>query len=180
MKAQALFSLDDYTIMMYHAIMELILWKRGNQRMTLKNIIQGEIKMQTEAKVYRNPETGEELFRDVRKIRYEYKGTEFFVDMPGWYPKDNDNGIFTQEDMKVYDKALHLAKAEAEHLLTPNEIRKIRKKLALTQEAAGDLLGGGHRAFQKYESGEVLPSRAISNLLKILWKEPAMLDVLKE
>lgn len=135
--------------------------------------------MQTQEKTYRNPETGEELFRDVRHISYEYKGIKFYVDMPGWYPKDNDEGIFTQEDMKVYDKALHLVKAEVEHLLKPDEIRKVRKKLALTQEAAGAILGGGHRAFQKYESGEILPSRAISNLLKLLWKEPNMLEVLK-
>lgn len=135
--------------------------------------------MQVQEKTYRNPETGEELFRDVRRIEYEYKGTKFFVDMPGWYPKDNDEGIFTQDDMKVYDKALHLAKAEADHLLTPEKIKAVRKKLKLTQEAAGMLLGGGHRAFQKYESGEILPSRAISNLLKVLWKEPRMLEVLR-
>jgi len=134
--------------------------------------------MQTQ-KTYRNPETGEELFRDIRRIEYEYKGTKFYVDMPGWYPKDNDEGIFTQEDMKVYDKALHLAKAEVEHLLTPEKIKAVRQKLKLSQEAAGTILGGGHRAFQKYESGEILPSRAISNLLKILWRKPQMLEVLK-
>jgi len=65
-----------------------------------------------EGKTHHNPETGEELFRDVRRIAYEYKGTKFYVDMPGWYPKDNDEGIFSQEDMKVYDQALHLAKAK--------------------------------------------------------------------
>lgn len=34
--------------------------------------------------------------------------------MPGWYPKDSDEGVFTNEDMKVYDEALHAAKAEME------------------------------------------------------------------
>ena len=129
--------------------------------------------------VYKNPETGEELFRDVRHLEYEYKGIKFYVDMPGWFPKDNDEGIFTQDDMKVYDKALHIAKAEADHLLTPDNIRAIRKQLNLTQEAAGCILGGGKRAFQKYESGEVLPSRAISNLLKLLQAQPTMLELLK-
>ena len=55
-----------------------------------------------ENEVYKNPETGEELFRDVRHLEYEYKGIKFYVDMPGWFPKDNDEGIFTQDDMKVY------------------------------------------------------------------------------
>ena len=134
--------------------------------------------MQTNEKVY-HPETGEELFRDVRRIGYEYHGIKFYADMPGWYPKDTDDGIFTKEDMKVYSKALNLAKAQAEHLLTPDKIKQTRKKLKLTQEAAGALLGGGHRAFQKYESGEILPSRAISNLLKLLWQKPDMLELLK-
>lgn len=135
--------------------------------------------MKMQNKTYRNPETGEELFRDTRRLEYEYKGVKFYVDMPGWYPKDNDEGVFTQEDMKVYNKALHVAKAEAEHLLPPDKIRAIRKQVNLTQEAAGRLLGGGQRAFQKYESGEILPSRAISNLLKLLQAKPNMLELLK-
>lgn len=135
--------------------------------------------MQKEIKTYIHPETGEELFRDIRRIAYEYKGIKFYADMPGWYPKDNDEGIFTQADMKVYDKALHAAKAEYEHLLPPEKIKDIRKNLHLTQEAAGRILGGGTRAFQKYESGEILPSRAISNLLKLLSANPDMLKLLE-
>lgn len=61
-----------------------------------------------------NPEAGEELFRDVRRIEYDYKGINFSVDMPDWYPKDNDEGIFTKEDMKVYSRTLNLAIAQAE------------------------------------------------------------------
>ncbi|MDY2684824.1 MAG: type II toxin-antitoxin system MqsA family antitoxin [Selenomonadaceae bacterium] len=73
---------------------------------------------------------------------------------------------------------MNLAKAQAEHLLTPDKIRKTRQKLNLTQEAAGNILGG-RRAFQKYESGEILPSRAISNLLKLLGQKPEMLKILE-
>ena len=54
----------------------------------------------------------------------------------------------------------------------------LRKKLHLSQEEAGVRIGGGPRAFQKYESGDVLPSRAISNLLTILAEEPSMLNLL--
>ena len=68
--------------------------------------------MESNEKIY-HPETGEEFFRDVRRIGYEYKGVKFYADMPGWYPKDNDDGIFTKADMKVYSKALNRVKAEA-------------------------------------------------------------------
>ena len=69
-------------------------------------------------------------------------------------------------------------KVEAEHLLFPAEIRSIRKRLKLTQVQAGNLLGGGKKAFQKYECGETLPSRAISNLLRVLSKAPSLLEFL--
>lgn len=123
-------------------------------------------------------ETGERLTRDIRNITLTYQGHSKTFPMPGWYPADNDEGTFTDEDMKVYDRALNQVKAEAENLLLPDDIRTIRKKLKLTQVQAGTLLGGGKKAFQKYESGEILPSRAISNLLKLLALEPGLLKSL--
>ena len=63
-------------------------------------------------------------------------------------------------------------------MLEPEEIRRIRKKLGLTQEAAGEIIGGGPRAFQKYETGDLLPSRAISSALD-LDHDPKALTVLK-
>ena len=66
-----------------------------------------------------------------------------------------------------------------EGLLAPSEVRRVRKELGLTQKEAGLLLGGGRNAFQKYESAEVLTSQAISNLLRVLEKHPAALEVLR-
>jgi HTH-type transcriptional regulator/antitoxin MqsA len=51
-------------------------------------------------------------------------------------------------------------KARSEGLLEPEEIKRIRKKLGLTQEVAGKVIGGGARAFQRYEAGDLLPGRA--------------------
>ena len=124
-------------------------------------------------------ETGEELRRDVRPFTITYQGHSKTFDMPGWYPAaDECEATFTQEDLKVYDKAIKELKAEVEHLLLPAEIRSIRKRLKLTQVQAGNILGGGKRAFQKYESGDVLPSRAISNLLRLLSGNPSLLKTL--
>lgn len=123
-------------------------------------------------------ETGEKLIRDIRNITLTYQGHSKTFPMPGWYPSDSDEGTFTDEDMKAYDRALNQVKAEAENLLLPNDIRSIRKKLKLTQVQAGTILGGGKKAFQKYESGEILPSRAISNLLKLLSLQPSLLKSL--
>ncbi len=123
-------------------------------------------------------ETGEKLIRDVRNITITYQGHDKTFAMPGWYPEDSDEGTFKNEDLKVYDLVINELKAEAENLLLPADIRSIRKKLKLTQVKASTILGGGKKAFQKYESGEILPSRAISNLLKLLSLQPSLLKSL--
>ena len=61
-----------------------------------------------------HPETGEILRRDVRPIEFTYKNRKITVEMPGWYPADNDDGIFSQEDMKVSDAALRYLKSVVE------------------------------------------------------------------
>ena len=53
-----------------------------------------------------HPETGELLRRDVRLIEFKFKGEPFTVNMLGWYPENNNNGIFSQEDLKVSDAAV--------------------------------------------------------------------------
>jgi HTH-type transcriptional regulator / antitoxin MqsA len=126
-----------------------------------------------------DPETGAKLRRDVRPLTLTYKGTSITFAMPGWYGERPDEGVFDPEDMKVSDRALNRLKARAEGLLEPEEIRRIRKKLGLTQEAAGAVIGGGPRAFQKYESGDLLPSRAISSALVLLDNDPKALAALK-
>ena len=61
-----------------------------------------------------HPETGEILRRDIRPIEFTYRGETITVEMPGWYPANNDEGIFTQEDMKVSDAALKYLKSVIE------------------------------------------------------------------
>ena len=62
--------------------------------------------------------------------------------------------------------------------MTPEEIRDIRVALGLTQVEAGELLGGGPRAFTKYESGSVTPSASVVRLLRILEADPGKLSVI--
>jgi HTH-type transcriptional regulator / antitoxin MqsA len=125
------------------------------------------------------PKTGAPMHRDARSMTLTYKGESVTFDMPGWYCDQSGESIHTGEDMKVSDRMLNRLRARHEGLLEPEEIRRIRKKLHLTQEAAGLMIGGGPRAFQKYESGNLLPSRAISSALALLDYNPGALAVLK-
>lgn len=63
--------------------------------------------------------------------------------------------------------------------LGPKEIRSIRTRLGLTQADAGDLLGGGPSGFAKYEKGDVSPSAALTNLLRLVDADPSLIDVLR-
>jgi HTH-type transcriptional regulator / antitoxin MqsA len=124
------------------------------------------------------PKTGAPMQRGERPMTLDYKGARTVFEMPGWYCDASDESIHTGEDMKVSDRALNRLKAATEGLPSPEEIKRIRVKLGLTQEAAGELIGGGPRAFQKYEAGDLLPSRAIGSALALLDHDPAGLSVL--
>lgn len=58
------------------------------------------------------------------------------------------------------------------------EIRRIRRKLGLSQSTAARLTGGGHNAFSRYERGEAVPLPAVVNLFKLLDRHPELLKEL--
>jgi len=124
-------------------------------------------------------ECGKATTRGIQPMTLHYKGLSATFDMPGWYCACGE-GVVSGKDMEVSDRHLNLLKAQAENLVLPTDVRRIRKKLGLNQQAAGSLLGGGPNAFHKYERGEVLPSKAISNLLRVLEAMPEGLKVLRE
>lgn len=62
--------------------------------------------------------------------------------------------------------------------LNPDRICAIRESLGLSQVEAGELIGGGPRAFAKYEAGTIKPAAAVVNLLKILEKDQSALAIL--
>jgi HTH-type transcriptional regulator/antitoxin MqsA len=125
------------------------------------------------------PKTGVPMRRDVRPMTLTYKDESITYDQPGWYCDQSDEGILVGKDLQISDRMLNRLKARSEGLLEPEEIRRIRKKLRLTQEAAGLMIGGGPRAFQMYESGDRLPSRAISSALVLLEHDPKALAMLR-
>lgn len=128
------------------------------------------------------PETGGIMQRGFRETTLTYKGESMTFNMPGWYCQDRgcDEGIHNAEDLKVSDRVLNRLRARVEGLLAPEEIKSIRKKLGLTQVVAGEIIGGGPRAFQKYEAGDLLTSRAICNALILLDRDPSSLKFLVE
>ena len=61
-------------------------------------------------------ETGEELIRDIRPITITYHGYSKTFPMPGWYPKNSNEGTFTFDDMNVYDEAMEELKSRIDYM----------------------------------------------------------------
>lgn len=120
------------------------------------------------------------MVRDTRPMEISYRGQSTTVDMPGWYCDESGESIYTAEDIKVSDTALKELRLQVENLLKPQDVKRIRTKIGLTQREAGSILGGGPNAFQKYEQDTVTVSKPMSNLLRVLERHPEEVEELRK
>ena len=67
-----------------------------------------------------HPETGKILHRDIRPFEFKFRGETIIIDMPGWYPDDDSDAIFTREDMKIAGNALRELKARYAEKISKN------------------------------------------------------------
>jgi HTH-type transcriptional regulator/antitoxin MqsA len=126
----------------------------------------------TETRIH--PVTGAALRRGVRPQAVTFGSMSRTVEVPGWYPDDDGDAIHSGADLAESERVFaELRAAYAAH------VRAVRQRLGLTQEEAGRLIGGGRRAFQKYESGAMPPGEAAVGLIEILARHPEHLDLLR-
>lgn len=124
------------------------------------------------------PVCGGHALRQTRRRTIRYKDKSLVIDQPAWWCSACGEGVLDAEDSAVADRAFADLKAEAEGVLPPAAVARIRKQLKLSQRKAGEVLGGGARAFQRYEAGTVTLSKPMSNLLLILERRPELLAML--
>ena len=86
--------------------------------------------------------------------------------------------IVNKDSARRAEKMLKDFGRSVDGLLMAADIKRIRRKLHLTQEQMATLLGGGLKGFARYENGQVVQSRAMDNLLRILDRFPESLGVL--
>ena len=115
---------------------------------------------------------------EARDKPVEYKGHKRSHVITTWWCTHCEEGVLEPE-MAAEDERLFVAlRAEVEDVLLPEQVAAIRAKLGISQREAGRILGGGTRAFQKYESGETPVSEPMMNLLVLLGNEPKRLNEL--
>lgn len=127
----------------------------------------------TETRIH--PETGKVLKRDTREQIVRFGPLSQKVLVSGWYPDDDGDALHSGVDLAESNEIYKKLRAAY-----PTRIKAIRLKLSLSQEQAGRLIGGGPRAFQKYERGTVAPSEAAIGLLEVLARHPEAVKTLEK
>lgn len=109
-----------------------------------------------------------------------YKGHERPIQIRAWWCRSCGEAIFSGEALRARELEFQKLKAEVDQVLAPAEVAAVRSRLGLSQRKAGELLGGGPRAFQKYEAGTQAVSAPMSHLLILLANDPTRLQELRE
>jgi HTH-type transcriptional regulator/antitoxin MqsA len=128
--------------------------------------------MMAETRIH--PETGETLRRGVRRQVVRYGSLAREVEVPGWYPEGDGDAVHTGADLAESDRVYRELREQY-----AQRVREVRKRLKLSQEEAGRIIGGGKRAFQKYESGATPPSDAAVGLIELLMRHPEEVETLR-
>ncbi len=125
-----------------------------------------------------HPETGATLYRARRDEIVSYMGLSKSVEIEGWFPEDAGDGILTGTDSEPLDAALVELKsmyaAQAKALA-----KRVRASAGLTQRDASLLLTGSPNSFSKYERGVAQPSWPTYVLLKLLARQPQLIETIK-
>lgn len=114
------------------------------------------------------PVCGGKLQRQTKDTIYKYKGKKIKIKQPGDYCTGCSECYLTPEDLKATRHELQDFRRKIDHFLTGKDIRKIRKRVNLTQARAAKLFGGGKNAFSKYEREEIRQPQSTDILLRLL------------
>jgi len=125
------------------------------------------------------PVCGGPLVAQVQKVPFTYKGKTLELDQSGQFCQTCQEGFLTPSESRLNDSALRAFHNGVDGLLTPDQIKAVRKSLHLTQAEASRIFGGGPMAFSKYERGEITHSRALDIVLRLLMTGAVTLATVK-
>jgi HTH-type transcriptional regulator/antitoxin MqsA len=134
--------------------------------------------MAHEVKTQPCPECGGLMRYEKHDDVLEHGGRKHTIKTLGWWCTKCGEAILTGDPLVRHERAFLQLKAEVDGVLGPKEVTKVREVLGLSQRKAGEMLGGGPRAFQKYESGKQAVSVPMSLLLRLLAVDPSRLKEL--
>jgi HTH-type transcriptional regulator / antitoxin MqsA len=116
--------------------------------------------------------------RTVDKI-LSYGGCSITLsEMKGQFCPTCGDGVWNPESYSRYTKA----QSDLVHVRNDIgiNIRRIRKKLNLSQNDLATILGFGRLTFARYEKGKSRPPAAVVKLLKLIDDDPKLLEKIKD
>lgn len=119
-----------------------------------------------------------ELMRDTRDVPFTYKGEATIIPAVtgDFCPACAESVLDMVEARRFGQHVGAFIKQVNASIVDPAFIASVRKKLALDQQEAAEIFGGGINAFSRYENGKTRPPLALVKLLKLLDQHPDLLD----
>ncbi len=122
------------------------------------------------------PKCGARLVKHAKKEKIKYKGKSH--DLDAFVLRCSKCKYEIDWDAEEYLKERIRFERSVDGFLTDEDIKRIRKKLGLTQKEMAEKLGVGAKNFARYENLSVRQGKAMDNLLRILDIYPRAIEVL--
>lgn len=114
--------------------------------------------------------------REIKKAKYRDETVEVLAEL---FRCDSCKaGFVTPKQMSMHVRAVKNEVRKNHGLLPPERIVEIRQKMKLTQNELEEALGTGPKMVVRWESGKVIQSRGHDNMLRLLEREPSILQSL--
>jgi HTH-type transcriptional regulator / antitoxin MqsA len=122
-----------------------------------------------------------ELVTDIRDLPYTYKNESTIIPTVegDFCPACGEVILGMKESARVSAAMVEFNKQVNAAIVDPNFIARTRKKLALDQQEASRLFGGGVNAFSRYETGKTKPPLSLVRLFQLLDRHPDLLIEIK-
>lgn len=117
---------------------------------------------------------------EVRDESYSYRGQTITFKQEAEYCPACGESIMNDAQAKEMSEKIASFRAEVDKAFLPSEeIKRIRKKLRISQQEAATIFGGGINAFSMYERGQARQHKSTDILLRVLDRHPDLLPEIK-
>jgi putative zinc finger/helix-turn-helix YgiT family protein len=111
-------------------------------------------------------------------ITIEHDGRSYRVEIPDFtVPRCTNCQAISIDDEA--DQQISAAFRRVAGLLPPDEIRRGRENLGLTQKQFANLLGVGEGTVSRWETGAQIQQRAIDRFVRLCFASPAAVELLR-
>lgn len=126
-------------------------------------------------------ECGAELRKSHDAIDTEFRGERFLIPGIEHYVCDSCGGIeYAADQGDLLTRRIDEEYRRGHGLLPPEEIRRIRMSLGLTQAQFQDLLGVGKTAVSRWETGKLVQGAPEDKLMRMIAEHPCVAQDLME